>query len=195
MLHQTKMHEPEPKKSAIPSVIEGHSHRYIPKEMQLDLPTPLSNLYSSAWLEVDLPTLLVESTKVFDDLHLTQQQCLVVEEETREQSKSRVWFDQRAGRVIGSVFSEVARANRPVSLIKRICYPHSSQFSTEATRWGQVNEERARANYISMMQDHHEDFQVQASGFIINPDIPWIGATPDGMVTCTCHGDGILEIK
>lgn len=38
-------------------------------------------------------------------------------------------------------------------------------------------------------------FQVKASGFIINPDLPWIGASPDGMVTCTCHGDGVLEIK
>jgi len=59
---------------------------------------------------------------------------LVVEEETREQSKSKVWFDQRAGRVTGSVFYEAAKANRAVSLIKRICYPRSSQFSTEATR-------------------------------------------------------------
>lgn len=38
-------------------------------------------------------------------------------------------------------------------------------------------------------------FQVQASGFVSNPDHPWIGASPDGMITCTCHGDGVLEIK
>ncbi|XP_077063316.1 uncharacterized protein LOC143715422 isoform X2 [Siphateles boraxobius] len=222
MLHHSEMQESKPKKSAILSVIEGHSHRYTPKVMQLDLPTPLSAIYSSTWLEMDLPMLLVESAKVFDNLQVTQQQCLVVEEETREQSKSKVWFDQRAGRVTGSVFYEAAKANRAVSLIKRICYPRSSQFSTEATRWGQVNEERARANYISMMQDQHGDFQVyqqvinictahqylftvylytlytfqfKASGFVINPDLPWIGATPDGQVTCTCHGEGVLEIK
>ena len=46
-----------------------------------------------------------------------------------------------------------------------------------------------------MMQDHHDDFQVRASGFIINPELPWIGASPDGVVSCTCHGDGVLEIK
>lgn len=38
-------------------------------------------------------------------------------------------------------------------------------------------------------------FQVKASGFIINPDLPWMWASPDGMVTCTCHADGVLEIK
>ena len=37
--------------------------------------------------------------------------------------------------------------------------------------------------------------QVVPSGLIINPELPWIGASPDGMVTCTCHGDGVLEIK
>ena len=60
---------------------------------------------------------------------------MIVEEETREQSKSRVWFDQRAGRVTASVFSEAARAGTSASLIKRICYPRASQFSTEATRY------------------------------------------------------------
>ena len=60
---------------------------------------------------------------------------MIVEEETREQSKSRVWFDQRAGRVTASVFSEAARAGTPASLIKRICYPRASRFSTEATRY------------------------------------------------------------
>ena len=68
------------------------------------------------------------------NFHISQ--CLVVEEETREQSKSRQWFDQRAGRVTASVFKEAARAERAVSLIKRICYPlDHSRFSNEATRY------------------------------------------------------------
>ncbi|XP_074532051.1 uncharacterized protein LOC141795161 [Halichoeres trimaculatus] len=74
MLHDSEKHESKPKRSAILSVTEGHSHRYIPKVMQLDLPLPLSNLYSSSRLEMDLSSLLVESAKVFDSLQLTQQQ-------------------------------------------------------------------------------------------------------------------------
>ena len=74
MLHISEMQESKPKKSAILSIIEGHSHRYTPKVMQLDLPPPLSTLYSSTRLGMDLPSLLVESVKVFDDLHLTKEQ-------------------------------------------------------------------------------------------------------------------------
>ncbi|KAK5895529.1 hypothetical protein CgunFtcFv8_009216 [Champsocephalus gunnari] len=45
------------------------------------------------------------------------------------------------------------------------------------------------------MQDHHEDINVAASGLILNPELPWIGASPDGVVTCACHEPGILEMK
>ena len=43
--------------------------------MQLDLPTPLSALYSNKHrLEMDFPLLLDESAKVFDDLLVMKQQ-------------------------------------------------------------------------------------------------------------------------
>ena len=45
------------------------------------------------------------------------------------------------------------------------------------------------------MQDIHVDLNVAASGLIINPDLPWIGASPDGVVTCACHECGMVEIK
>ncbi|KAF3840021.1 hypothetical protein F7725_018738 [Dissostichus mawsoni] len=41
-LHQSEEQETKPEKSAILSVIEGHSHRYTAKTVQLDLPTPLT---------------------------------------------------------------------------------------------------------------------------------------------------------
>lgn len=46
-----------------------------------------------------------------------------------------------------------------------------------------------------MVQDHHENFMVEASGLIINPELPWLAATPDGRISCQCHGDVVLEIK
>lgn len=49
--------------------------------------------------------------------------------------------------------------------------------------------------YITAMQDHHTDFQVSTAGLFINTSLPWIGASPDGIITCSCHGRGVLEIK
>ena len=52
-----------------------------------------------------------------------------------------------------------------------------------------------RATYAEQMQASHDNFQIELSGFVINPDFPYIGATPDGMVSCDCCGSGIVEIK
>ncbi|KAI4803255.1 hypothetical protein KUCAC02_006806, partial [Chaenocephalus aceratus] len=152
-------------------------------------------LYQSSRLVLDLPALLDEGATVFEELNLTPEQCLLVEEKTRKQSRSRVWFEQRAGRVTASSFHEAAKTERSSSLIKIVCYPRSSQFSTEATRWGLQNEDTANKSYLVAMQDHHEDINVAASGLILNPELPWIGASPDGVVTGVCHEPGILEMK
>ncbi|KAL1252664.1 hypothetical protein QQF64_017357 [Cirrhinus molitorella] len=73
-LHQSEGQESEPKRSAILSVIEGHSLRYTPKTLLLDLPTPLTTLYASTRLEMDLPALLEDGAKTFEELHLTPEQ-------------------------------------------------------------------------------------------------------------------------
>jgi len=36
---------------------------------------------------------------------------------------------------------------------------------------------------------------VTESGLVINSNIPYMGATPDGIINCNCCGKGCLEIK
>lgn len=70
-----------------------------------------------------------------------------------------------------------------------------AHFCVIFIRWGLENEDTARESYLMAMQDLHADLNVAASGLIINPELPWIGASPDGVVTCSCHEPGMLEIK
>ncbi|XP_047242399.1 uncharacterized protein LOC124880972 [Girardinichthys multiradiatus] len=133
-LHECDVQEGNPNGTAILSIIAGHSDKYIPKTVQLNLPQPLTSLFSNARLQADLSSPLVESEKVFDDLQLTVKESFSVEKATREQSASKVWFEQRAGRVTASVFHEAGRTDSAISLIKRICYPRSCQVSTESVR-------------------------------------------------------------
>ena len=37
--------------------------------------------------------------------------------------------------------------------------------------------------------------QVEECGLFINLNHPFIGASPDGLVTCACCGEGVCEIK
>ncbi|CAM4523472.1 unnamed protein product [Leuciscus chuanchicus] len=73
-LYECDVQEESSKGTAILSVIEGHSHRYKPKTLQLNLPEPLSKLYSKAKLHADFASLLVESESIFDNLQITEQE-------------------------------------------------------------------------------------------------------------------------
>lgn len=61
---------------------------------------------------------------------------------------------------------------------------------------GRIHEDDARREYIKYMESKsHIDFKVQSSGLVINPSYPFIGASPDGVFTGSCCGEGLLEIK
>lgn len=41
----------------------------------------------------------------------------------------------------------------------------------------------------------HEGFSCMDSGLWLNSKWPYMGASPDGVVSCDCHGTGVCEIK
>ena len=49
--------------------------------------------------------------------------------------------------------------------------------------------------YISQARCHHDSLSVSQAGFYIDVDMPFIGASPNGLVECSCCGKGLLEIK
>lgn len=129
---------------------------------------------------------------------MTDEQAKVAELLTREQAKCKLWYQLRAGRVTASNFKAASRTaiSKPsVSLIKKICYPESMKFSTEATKWGIQNEKKALKAYMSWLAESHHELKVTDSGLVINTAYPYLGATPDGCITCKCCGNGIVEIK
>lgn len=124
--------------------------------------------------------------------------ALTVEKASREEYKSGVWFKYRAGRITASKMKAVCHtnpANPSQTLIKQVCYPQSYAFTSRQTCWGCMHEKAARDCYEKRMKESHTNFSVTDSGFIINPQWPFIGATPDGIVSCTCCGEGVMEIK
>lgn len=192
LFHQLSMAGTKP---AILSLVPGYSDGYKPSEM-CHLAPPLTSLFKPENQNLSLAELLVlaENTMV----SLTEKQCRAIESDTKDQSKSRVWFEQRAGRITASRLRSACHtnfANPSKSLIKQICYPEAHQFSSVATRWGCNHEKKARDYYVKIMTEHHESFTVADSGLLINPKWPHLGASPDGVVLCDCCGEGLCEVK
>ena len=87
-------------------------------------------------------------------------------------------------------------AGKPAqSFIKGICYPEAFSFKSKATACGCQHEQKARNLYFKTCNSQHESFSVKASRLVINREWPFIGASPDGIINCSCHGKGVLEIK
>ena len=143
--------------------------------------------------------LLDRCNQCFNDIKVTPAQVKIVEESTRSQAKSKIWFQQRSGcitayKLKAAVRTNVARPSR--SLIMSICYPESQQFYSKATQWGCKHEQTARDTYVALKEKLHQNLKVRSCGLFINPTYPHMGATPDGIITCTCcSGMGVLEVK
>ena len=74
-----------------------------------------------------------------------------------------------------------------------ICHPDTMRFKTAATSWGCQHEKDALDKYEKESQ--HDKFHVSPSGLFISEEHPHFGASPDGMVNCSCCGPGICEVK
>ena len=82
------------------------------------------------------------------------------------------------------------------SLIKRICYPATARFTTAATTWGCEHETEAVTAHETIITTSHTNVSVSHSpGLHINPCFPHLGAFPDAIIECSCHGRGMVEVK
>ena len=149
-------------------------------------------------LDVSYSTLLDRCDVVLDTITVTDGGSKAVLSATWNQSSSSQWFAFRAGCNIKSKLRSATHTNvsQPSSsLIRSICYPEAYRFSALAMSWGIEHEKTACDQYVQSCSNHHIDLEVMESGVVISPAHSFLGATPDGMITCNCCGYGVLEVK
>ena len=115
-----------------------------------------------------------------------------------EQSKGNAFFRHRSGRIGASKCypaTHTSPAQPAQSLIKSICYPHVFRFNTAATIHGCKHEDVAIEAYTTYMKQRHVNFNVTKCGTFIDPDHPFLHATPDFLCECDCCGLGCGEVK
>lgn len=82
-------------------------------------------------------------------------------------------------------------------------------MNVPALKWERENEDNALECYKSIMSgkqlenfkvhgnisEIHQSIKIHKTGFIIDADEPWLGASPDAEIICECCGEGVVEIK
>ncbi|XP_062603717.1 uncharacterized protein LOC134265512 [Saccostrea cucullata] len=124
---------------------------------------------------------------VDDSIKVTESDVVRIEESTRQQSASQIWFIERKWRLTASKFGEICKATSRRNT-KKLCAALLSdvQINSEALRHGKNYKAKA-------LKVFNSKFNVNAKkcGFFVCLDKPFLGASPDAVV----DGSSIVEIK
>lgn len=135
---------------------------------------------------------------IFDQLPRDPLIIAEIETITKDQTNTKWWNLMRGGRITAFVLKEVCRTlkTKPaISLITRICYPERINFSTPSVRYGVKPEKTAIEKLFQAVIGVHRGLINTKSCFIISRDEPHLGASPDALFRCECHGIISVEVK
>ena len=163
-----------------------------------DLPLPLCELYDPKHCSLGESDLMDLVSHTFSSLNVSPSAANFLELSTRKQASSTTWFRYRKGLITASHFSAVLHHTwgcYPKSTVSAIMQFNPVNPSVPALKWGREHEEIARDEYFAWADENHDSLTIRDSGLVINPAFPYLGAMPDGVITCDCCGVGLVEIK
>ena len=136
-----------------------------------------------------------------ENIHFSHIDIQNIEQATRIQ-RSNIWFEQRNGRLTASNFHRAS--TRLKTYVKDKCDTSCatsdilgySQPPKEKTAYGYKNENIAAVKYEELLiQKGHKQVKVSECGLFVGKNEPYLGASPDRIVTCECCPQRVLEIK
>jgi len=105
----------------------------------------------------------------------------VLEEKTREQSSSNLWHNQRKLRITASIMKEVCHRRINTSCTAFVKRKISNvPLNTAAVRYGREHEKDANNCYVDY---HGVAITVRKCGLVVDASLPWLAASPDGIVS------------
>jgi hypothetical protein len=145
---------------------------------------------------------LGEAIDVLVKARYSDAERIAVELATREQSASPDWFNFRAGMVTASkmksVVTRMSSAEEDPSIntssIVSDIMGYKKAVDTKSVRYGRAQEAHGKKLFGKLQKRLHKRFRMEDSGLVIG-EHAFIGASPDLVVKCACHGKGLCEIK
>ena len=134
--------------------------------------------------------------------HASEKDMRQIEEMTIKQNDSEIWHKARYCCITASKCHDVMTRMKTLekdklqntdNLLRRLLY--GKKICTSAMEKGRKWEDCAFNRYKTVMEiEGHCQLSVTKCGLVISKDII-LGASPDGLVSCQCHGKGVFEIK
>ena len=134
-------------------------------------------------------------------LHISFEDSHKIEQETVKQRLCDKWFAYRKNRITSSkAHSVYMRKRQHESLVDRLLNPKPKskqpKIVQDALNHGIIYEPLAREKYENVLKfELRRNVCIRETGLVIQPNLFWVGASPDGMVIDREVGIGLIEIK
>lgn len=158
----------------------------------------MKTLYDSKHQSLNPDDLLRECTRITSGLDISDEHIASIENLTREQNQSPLWYSVRDGRLTASSFGKF-KPGSPLTVstkdIDDFCNQAAAGIYSNSMQWGLQSEQKARSIFLSLLAPFHKTLVTDRRGFYVSKAKPYLGASPDGFVTCSCHDAALIEIK
>lgn len=145
---------------------------------------------------------IVASMKKYysDHIQVSEQRRIAIQACTVQQSSSQFWQQERKHRLTASDFGCVVKKRDSTSCIGMVKKKLYSTFrGNKSTRYGLQQEENSILEYKLNMCKQGHIVTISSSGLVISSEHPYLGASPDGIVSVLQNGKvidkGLIEIK
>ncbi len=136
-------------------------------------------------------------------IQVSMEEALKLEKETTNQSQNPKWMELRKQRITSTkAHSVFIRKRNHKTLVEGILHPKERlqlpRSVQENLKHGSMNEPIAREKYSDVLcHKFHRRIAVRETGIVIQPNLFWLGASPDGLVNDNQHDPqyGLIEIK
>lgn len=130
----------------------------------------------------------------------SQDDRIKIERNTRGQSDNPQWLNNRKGMLTASKFYRVSHmkpSTNPDRFVTSLLLGDSSYGENipAPLKWGQQNEVIARKLFMKEHKKNHQHVEFEDQGLVISDNHVFLGASPDGLVSCKQCGKFLLEIK
>lgn len=156
----------------------------------------LSSLYNDNYCDKSLNELLEIARTI--PLKLSEDEVKEISKLTLPKLKSKCYTGLRRGRITGTNFKAccVSNVGNPSMVsIRGVINPTKSLHHLPSIKYQMINKKKAVKQYITNGFMNHKDFVYTECGLTISPHMPCFAGSPDGLVSCSCHGNGCVEIK
>ena len=156
----------------------------------------------------DILLLSISKCDFYDNLtlNLNNSNITRIEQITRGQSENESWYSFRKGVITASKGHDVLTKMKKVkksgfevinifSLNQKISGNYFTSPDIPALKYGRTMEVNALNSFFEAIKGEHQELKFKECGLFLDSMYPFIGASPDSMMTCKCCGRVSIEVK